>query len=243
MMRLLMILRMTMSDDKKNELVIHSASELTLKFPKANEHIPSKEAEQTRNAVATQGAYTPDGKAYVNKKALPKVLATDKKGVNRFVNDLDDEDKMENGPDTFVSAPAVMKEISERIQWPIDTIKKEKLRDSEGCVKALRDAPELDKIREVKESNIRKELPGLKKKKIKAENVTACQVSNEPLQPDAHAHHIERKADNPSKALDLDNIAVVNPEPHDEIHEAGAESREELSELCKKKGWNDPTKS
>jgi len=232
-----------MSDDKKNELVIHSASDLTLSFPKANEHIPSKEAEQTRKALETQGAYTPDGKALVNKKALPKVLATDKKGVNRFVNDLNDEDKVENGSDTFVSVPAVMKEISERIQWPIDTIKKEKLRDSEGCLKTLRDAPELDKIREVIESNIRKELPGLKKKKIKAENVTACQVSNEPLQPDAHAHHIERKADNPSKALDLDNIAVVNSEPHNEIHAADAESPEELSKLCKQNGWSDPTNS
>lgn len=230
-----------MCNNKKSELVIHSASDLTLTFPKANQHIPSKEAEKTRKAISTQGAYTPDGKAYVNKKALPQVLATDQKGVNRFVNDLEDEDKMENGSETFVSAPAVMKEISERIQWPIDTIKKEKLRDSEGCVQALRDAPELDKIREVRESNIRKELPSLKMKKIKAESVTACQVTDEPLLPDAHAHHIQRKADNPSKALDLDNIVVVNPAPHDEIHAAGAESWDELSNLCKEKGWNDPT--
>jgi len=234
---------MMMSDEKKNELVIHSASELTLNFPKANEHIPSEEAEKTRNGISTQGAYTPDGKSFVNKKALPKILATDKKGVNRFVNDLEDDDKMENGADTFVSTPAVMKEISERIQWPIDTIKKEKLRDSEGCVATLRDAPELEKIREVQESKIRKELPGLKRKKIKAEGVTACQVSNQPLQPGAHAHHIERKSDNPSRSLDLENIAVVNQEPHNEIHAAGAETREELSKLCEEKGWNDPTKS
>lgn len=238
-----MILRMTMSDEKKNELVIHSASELTLRFPEANKNIPSKETKKTRNAISTQGAYTPDGKSFVNKKALTKVLATDKKGVNRFVNNLENDDKMENGIDTFVSTPAVMKELSERIQSPIDTIKKEKLRDSEGCVATLRDAPELEKIREVQESKIRKELPGLKKKKIKAEGITACQVSGEPLQPDAHAHHIERKADNPSKSLDLENIAVVNPEPHNIIHAKGAETAEELSKLCEEKGWNDPTKS
>ena len=243
MILLLMILRLTMSDNKKNELVVHSASDLTLKFPEANQHITSKEAKKTRKAVSTGGAYTPDGKAYVNKKALPQVLATDKKGVNRFVNDLENEDKMKNGSEVFVSAPSVMKEISERIEWPIDTIQKEKLRDSEGCVQALRDAPELDKIREIKESNIRKELPGLKAKKIKAENITACQVSSKSLQPNSHAHHIVRKADDPWKALDLNNIAVVNPVPHDEIHAAGAESPEELSKLCKEKGWNDPTRS
>jgi len=232
-----------MSDEKHNELVIHPASNLTLNFPRANQYISAEEAEKTRNAISTQGAYTPDGKAFINKKALPKVLATDKKGINRFVNDLDDDDKMENGIDTLVSAPAVMKELSKRIQWPMDTIKKEKLRDSESCVATLRDAPELEKIREVQESKIRKELPGLKKKKIKAEKITACQVSNKPLQPDAHAHHIERKADNPSKALYLPNIAVINPEPHDEIHAAGAESREEFSKFCNEKDWNDPTKS
>ena len=106
----------------------------------------------------------------------------------------------------------------------------------------LRDAPELEKYREVQESRIRKELPSLKKKKIKAESVTACQVTSQPLQLNAHAHHISRKADNPDQALDLSNIAVVNPEPHDEIHEAGAESPAEFSALCKAKDWNDPTK-
>lgn len=232
-----------MSDDEKNELVVHSASELTLNFPEANPHISEGDANKTRVAIREQGAYTPDGKAFINKRIIPKILATDNKGANRFVNDLDDEEKMQNGPDTLVSVPSVMEEISNRLQWPIDTIKREKLKDNENCVAALRDAPELEKIREVQESRIRKELPGLKKKKIKAEGISACQVTREPLQPDAHAHHISRKADNPSLALDLTNIAVVNPRPHDEIHGAGAESSEELSALCKEKGWNDPTKS
>ena len=232
-----------MSDDKKkNELVVHSAAKLTLNFPKANQHISDGDAKKIRVAIKKQGAYTPDGKAFVNKKGLLNILATDKKGVKKFVSDLDDDDKIKNGTNTLVSVPAVMKEISVRIQLPTDTIKKEKLKDSEGCVAALRDAPELDKIREVQESKIRKELPGLKKKKIKAEGITACQVTEQLLIPDAHAHHISRKADQPDLALDLNNIAVVNPEPHAEIHAAGAESPEEFSALCKEKGWNDPTK-
>lgn len=232
-----------MCDEKNNGLVVHTASDLTLNFPETNQHIPNEEADKKRVAISDQGAYTPDGKAFISKKALPKVLATDKKGVNRFVNDLEDDDKMQNGTDTLVSVPAVMKEISERIQWPIDTIKKEKLKDSEGCVAALRDAPELEKIREVQESKIRKELPGLKNKKIKVEGITACQVTTEPLDPNAHFHHLHRKADRPDLALDLNNGVVINPPPHDEIHEAGAESPEEFSALCKTKGWQDPTEN
>ncbi len=234
---------MMMSEEKTNELVIHSASELTLNFPNANQHISNEEAERTRLAISNRGAYTPDGNAFISKKALPKVLVTDKKGANKFVNNLDDADTIQNGTDTLVSVPAVMKEISKRIQWPIDTIKKEKLKDSEGCLTTLRDAPELEKIREIQESTIRNELPNLKKRKIKAEGITNCQVTDQPLEPNAHAHHIDRKADNPALALELNNIVVVNPGPHDEIHAANAESVPELSALCKVNGWNDPTKS
>lgn len=122
-------------------------------------------------------------------------------------------------------------------------MQKERLRDSEGCINALRDAPELEKIREAEESRNRKEQPKLKEKKIKAEGISVCQLTSEPLTGDAHAHHIERQADNPRKARDLNNVIVVNPSPHGEVHTAGAETREELSALCASKGWNDPTKS
>lgn len=232
-----------MSEGKKNELIIHSASDLTLNFPEVNQHIHAQEAKKIRIAISSQGAYTPDGKAFINKKALPKIFATDIKGVNRFVNNLEGDDKMKNGTNTLVSAPAIMKELSERIQWPIDTIKKEKLKDSEACVATLRDAPELDKIREIQESKIRKELPGLKNKKIKAEGITSCQVTSKPLYPNAAFHHIRRKADRPDLALDLNNGVVLNPPPHSEVHEADAESPEEFSALCTKKGWKDPTKN
>lgn len=113
-----------MSKEKKNELSIHSASNLTINFPEANQHISNEEANRKRIAISSQSAYTLDGKAFIDKKALPKVLATDKKGANRFVNDLENDDKMQNGNDILVAVPAVMKEISRRIQCPIDTIAK-----------------------------------------------------------------------------------------------------------------------
>lgn len=229
--------------EDKNLPVVHSAKDLTIIFPEKNKHISDKEAENSRALLQARGAYTSDGKVYIDKDALPHLLATDKKGINRFYNNLDNEEKLELGNKSLASASSVNKEISERIQQPRDTLQKERLRDSESCIIALRDAPELEKIREAEESRNRKEQPKLKEKKIKAEGISACQLTGEPLEPDAHAHHMERQADNPGKARDLNNVIVVNPLPHGEVHKAGAETPEKLSALCATKGWRYPTKS
>lgn len=232
---------MKMSDEK-NLPVVHSAKDLTIIFPEQNKHISDTEAEKNRSLITDNGAYTSDGRAYIDKNALPHLLATDKKGANRFFNNLEDDDKLELGNQNLASISSVNKELSERIQEPRDTLKKERLRDSEACIIAFRDAPELEKSREVEESKNRKEQSNLKAKKIKSENITSCELTGEQLEPDADAHHIERQADNPRRARDLGNIVVANKSPHREIHAAGAESLEELSALCAEKGWNDPTK-
>jgi len=229
--------------DEQNLPAVYSAKNLNIYFPEKNKHISKKEAEKNRFLIKSSGAYTNDGRAYIDKNALPHLLATDKKGANRFFNNLGNEDKLELGNKNLASVSSVNKEISERIQEPRDTLQKERLRDSEGCVNAFRDAPELEKTREAEESKNRKEQPKLKVKKIKAENITACELTRTPLEFDADAHHIERQADKPRKARDLSNIAVVNKSPHREVHAAGAETPEELSALCSEKGWNDPTKS
>lgn len=232
-----------MMSDKKNLPAVHSAKDITINFPDKNKHITDKEAEKSRNLIQNKGAYTNDGKAYVDKDTLPHLFATDKKGANRFYNNLEDEDKLELGKQSLASVSSVNKELSERIQEPRDTLQKERLRDSEKCINAFRDAPELEKIREVEESKNRREQSKLKAKKIKAENISACQLTGEPLEPDADAHHVTRRADKPRKARDLDNIVVVNKQPHGEIHTSGAETPEKFSQLCREKGWSDPTKN
>lgn len=229
--------------DEKNLPVVHSAQNLTIIFPKKNEHISDKDAKKNRDLIKNEGAYTGNGKVYLNTRALTHILATDKKGVNRFYNNLENEDKLEQGEKNLVSVAALSKEISERIQEPRDNLQKERLRDSEKCLNALRDSPDLEKVREVAESKNRKEKYKLKQRKIAAENISTCQLTGKPLEADADAHHIARQADEPRETLNLDNIIVINKQPHREIHAAGAESSEELSELCKEKDWNDPTKS
>lgn len=233
-------MRMIMSEEKLKELTIISTSDLNIKFPAKNPHISNEEAEKTREVIKSESAYTNDAQVLINKNALPQILATDKKGANNFYEDLENDDKEQNGKNQYAHLEAVQEEVSKRIQEPRDTLKRERLKDSEQCLIAVRDAPELEKIREVDESKIRKELPKLKERKIEEESLTTDQLTGKPLEKNAAAHHIERKSDAPRKSLKLDNIIVVNPDTHDEIHKNDAESEENLKQLCKEKGWDYP---
>lgn len=213
--------------DEKKELIIFSASDLDLSFPEKNEHIEDKVADKTREVISSSGAYTPDGKTFINKKSLPHLLATDKSGANRFYNDLNNEDKLVNGNDKNASIDSIQKELSRRIQEPRDTLERERHRDTEDCLKTLRDHPTIDKYREVGESKIRKNLPKIKKDKLKL--VENDEITGEPLtQPEVH--HKDRVADKPRRALDKDNLAALNKETHSELHKKGIESKDEFEE-------------
>ena len=72
---------------------------------------------------------------------------------------------------------------------------------------------------------------------MKSENINKCQLVDEEFENDAQGHHKVRKADNPRKALDCDNIIVVKKRHHGIIHSEGAETPEELKVLAKIKGW------
>ncbi|GBR19622.1 hypothetical protein [Asaia spathodeae] len=222
------------SDESKEQLPdVRSSGNLNILFPAANEHIPPEEAAKNREVIQSSSAYTDSGEVFINAKALPQLLATDRAGANKFYNDLEKQEQLENGQERYASVPSVQKELSKRIQEPRDTIQKERLRDAENCVTAIRDAPELEKIREVEESKIRKEQRTLKGRKIESEGITECHVTGLPLEPNAEAHHIVRRADNPREARNLANVVIVNPDVHREIHKAGAETPEELTEFKK----------
>jgi len=223
--------------DKKSLPVLHDANNLNISFPDKNIHIKEKDALQTRALIKNNGAYTPDAQTYINKNAIPHLLTTDKKGSNKFYLELNSEDKFENGNNNYVSTASVQKELSKRIQEPRDTINKEKYKDTEQCLIAFRDTPELDKIREIKESEIRRDLPSAKKKKL--EGLTVDELTGEDLNK-PEVHHIERVADNPKKALEDNNLIVVNQKTHHKIHKENAESKESLGDLCDKEGWERP---
>jgi hypothetical protein len=215
-------------DDKKdkNLPILHSAEDLTVRVPKPIKQIKSA-ANKTQKLIKKSGAYTPDGRLYIKRNALPHMLVTDPKGARRFYNNLDEEDKLENGKDEYASVESVQKEASKRIQEPRDTLRRERLRYTEDCLKAARDAPQLEKIREIEESQIRKELPCVKKKKLKAASVDA--ITGHPL-TEPEVHHKDRMADNPRRALDPDNLEVLNKDTHKHIHRQGIETEEDFDE-------------
>lgn len=226
---------MTTPDNKI--ITLFKATDLGLKFPEPKDFVPATTAKATQQAIIDKGSYTPDGKAYVEKSAIRQLLGTDKAGANQFYNDLADADKMQNGQDRLVHTAALMGEISRRIQEPFPANKQENLKYNEECLRSFRDNPGLEKRRLVQDAQIRQALPGLKDRMIRAESVTHCQVSGQPLDPKAHLHHIVRRADNPSLSLDPNNVVLVNPKPHHEIHSAEAHSPEKLEALSKEKGW------
>lgn len=221
----------------KVSLVKYKAGDLTIHFPD-NENLTDKEKEVSRNAIVKGGIVKNDGQTFINKNEMPKLLNTDKKGANKVYNDLEDDDKFEDGNSKYADTSALLKEVSKRIQEPRSQLEREKLKDSRDCMNAFIDAPKLEKERTIESDRIQKELPNLTKKKIEAENISCDQLTGEAFDNDAQGHHIERKADEPKKALDLNNLVITKEKNHKEIHSEGAEDRESLKGLAKKKGWS-----
>jgi len=214
----------------KNKIILHSSEKLTIKFDEPIKEI-EKEGKLTRSKLKSNSSYTSDGRVWINKDDVSHLLATDKKGANIIYNDLDDDDKLENGNTKNISIEAIQKEVSKRIQEPRDTLKKERLKDTEKCLPSMRDAPELEKIRELEESRIRKELPRVKAKKLKAETLDC--ITKEPLvKPEVH--HKNRIADKPREALDDENLAAINDTTHGVIHQEGYDTKEGFEKYSEK---------
>ena len=214
-----------MSYKKSNNIpIIHLANKLTINFSQPIEEI-KKEGEKSRELIKSHGAYTQDGRVWVNKKILAHLLATDSKATRRIYNDLENNDKLENGKEEFASVESIQKEASKRIQEPRDTIQKERLKDTEEILKNFRDSPDLEKKRELEESKIRKELPIVKRKKLKAEKVDS--ITQQPL-INPEVHHKDRVSDNPRRALDETNLEAVNKDTHIELHKNSIETEEEF---------------
>lgn len=207
-----------MCDDENNQIVIHSLSSTPLNFPAPSEFVGKDYAEKTRSIIQQHGVRDSEGKTALNARGLQHTLCTDSVGAKKFYNRLPDADKFKVGDERYVRVPALKRELDERIEKPFDAKKVEQMKENERCLIALRDNSESQRARALNESKIRSGQRSLKQQKIARDNVTACEHSGAPLQPNAHAHHKERRADNPDLALNLDNIEVVNPEPHEEHH-------------------------
>ncbi|MDA8453684.1 hypothetical protein M4R22_02795 [Acidovorax sp. GBBC 3334] len=207
-----------MPNEQKNHIVVHSLATTPLAFPTASEFVDKDFSKKTREIIQEYGVRESDGKTALNAKGLQHTLCTDSVGAKKFYNRLPESDKYRVGDDRFVRTPALKRELDERIEKPYDAQKIEQLKENERCLTALRDNIESQRQRAINESKIRAGQRLLKSKKIDRDNISECEHSGAPLQADAHAHHKERRADNPDLALDLDNIEIVNPSPHEAHH-------------------------
>lgn len=209
----------TMTDKKKDtEIAIYSLESTPLNFPEPSEFVKEEYAEKTRTTIQKNGVRDYKGKTALNAKGLRHTLCTDELGAKKFYNRLPEKDKFKVGAEKYVKTPALKRELDERIEKPYDAQKIENMKENERCLTALRDNTESRTQRSIQESKIRKEQRNLKKRKIGLDNITKCQKSGEPLEKDAHAHHKERRADDPDLALDLNNIEIVNDKPHKQHH-------------------------
>ncbi|HBY4414936.1 TPA: hypothetical protein MIU36_23505 [Klebsiella pneumoniae] len=227
----------------KNLPSLTLAKDLNIEFPENSKDLTEAENAKIKNAIINGGALNSDGNTFIKKKKIGTLLACDNGGANRVYNNLSDKDKLIFDNERYASVSSILHAVSDRVQEPRDAIIREKLRQSEKGLIALRDSPTAEKTREIMKSRIEIALPNLKKDKIERDSLVNCQLSGEALEKDAHAHHVNRKSDNPRNALNLDDILVVNPDIHDEIHKNKANTREELEELIKEKGWNNPYSS
>lgn len=100
---------------EKNEIIKHEAQNLDIKFPH-NSKLTEKENLLPQKAIKETGIIDSKGKAYIGKKKIKDILVTDKAGANKFYNNLDDEDKFENGNEKYASVAVCQKEITNKIQ-------------------------------------------------------------------------------------------------------------------------------
>jgi hypothetical protein len=226
-----------MNNNEKN-IIIKPITDLLIEYPRKPETMSDKEHHGIINNLDRNVCIVPNNEVAVKKQGISKILSTDIKGARRFINNLSNNELIYNGNDTYVKLPSLQKEITNRIQQPRDVLTKEKLKFTEESLRTIRDNPELEKARGIAFQRIQNELPRLRDKKIKAENISKDDITGEPLKQNAVAHHIERKSDNPNIALNLDNIAILNRATHIEGHQNNFEGPENYRKFRETKQKN-----
>lgn len=230
---------MSKKKEKDNLPDIIKAEELELEFPK-NKYLEKKETDRIESAILKSGIATKDGNCFIGLDQLPKLIASDKAAAARTYNNADEKYKLEDSKEKFLGLPEIQKEITKRLQEPRSALEREKLNHSEECLKTFRENEALNKKRVIESDRIAKGRLTIGSEKIKKEKIEECQLSGGKFNGDAEAHHIERVADEPNKALDPDNLIVVKQQIHKDIHKKNAETPEELKKFIDDREYNTP---
>lgn len=199
----------------KNALVIRSATEFKIEYPK-NEILNADEQAKIQKAV-NSGGKAIGTKTYIDSNNLRTLLNTDKKGVGLVLNEAPSEDIKRLGDVDFLSTPHVQKEIAKRREQPRPELDREKLKYSGQCIEAFSNNSQLDKERTVESDRINNERSKIGKKVIQERKSTVSELSGKPLDKPV-VHHKNRVADKPEEALNRDNLTVIREDEHKDFH-------------------------
>lgn len=207
---------MSSKGKEKNELSIRKATEFDIKFPD-NQNLKDNEKNQIQKAI-TDGAIAIETKTFVDSDKVPKLLSTDKKGVQIVLNNAPKEDVKQYGDTDYLSTPHIQKEIAKRKEQPRSELEREKLNYASECLNAFSGNSQLNKERNIGNDRIVKERSKIGAKVIKERDASVSEISGEPLEGDARVHHKNRVADKPEEAFDDNNLTVIKDQEHIEYH-------------------------
>lgn len=207
---------MSSESNDGNELSIRKAKEFDIKFPN-NQNLKDNEKKQIQKAIMN-GAIAIGTKTFVDSDKVPKLLSTDKKGVQIILNNAPKEDVKQYGNSDYLSTPHIQKEIAERREQPRSELEREKLNYASRCLDAFSGNPQLNKERNIGSDRIVKGRSQIAAKVIKERGATVSEISGEPLNGDARVHHKNRVADKPEETFDDNNLTVIKDQEHTEYH-------------------------
>lgn len=228
-----------MSKDKKREVLLRPAKDLSITFPDRGD-LEAEEADKIQKAVTKGGVVYPKKGLFENRTSLKTILQTDTPGAKRAYINAPEEDKFSDGNNDYISVAEIKKQIEKRKEQPRNALEQEQLSYADKCLDAFREAKELKKERELEALRIQRDRPKMTAMKMSANGDDRCQLSGKTLNGKGQGHHIERVADAPEKARDLDNIIIVSEEIHRDIHSGGYDTVEGLKEYIKKNGYETP---
>lgn len=174
---------------------------------------------------------------YFDSKFIHTILRTKKDIARKYIFELEKSDKINYGNKIYVSLPAIMKLVTERMTSLGVSKTRDYLAFVEAYLISIRDNDKFINIRTKLEKDWASELNKLKNQRIKKYKIKNDELTGENLRKNHQFSHIRAKAIYRENALDINNGLVVNGETHFIITSRKVIDEEGLLRLCKEKNW------
>lgn len=174
---------------------------------------------------------------YFDSRFIHTILRTKKEIARKYIFELEKSEKINYENKTYVSLPAIMKLVTERMTSLGVSKTREYLAFVEACLINIRDNDKFINIRTKLERNWESELNKLKRQRIKEYKIKNDELTGEKLRKNHQFSHIRAKAIYKENALDINNGLIVNGETHFIITSRKVTDEEGLLKLCKENNW------